>query len=80
VFDGRMTIGFNTDSSEHEIVGNCMHCGIACDAYVNCEYDMCHYHYICCFDCRDKETRFAFDKAECKEKYLKYQQPRIGSL
>jgi UPF0176 protein len=70
VFDGRMTVGFNTDSSEHEIVGRCMHCGIACDSYVNCEYDMCHYHYICCSNCRDKETSFAFCKSSCKQIYL----------
>jgi UPF0176 protein len=73
VFDGRMTIGFNTDSPEHEVVGTCMHCGVACDSYVNCEYDMCHYHYICCLNCRDKETGLAFDKPECKEKYFQYQ-------
>ena len=76
VFDNRMTIGFNTDSPEHEIVGNCMHCGAVCDSYVNCEYDMCHYHYICCMNCHDKETGVAFCKSECKEKYLKYQRPQ----
>lgn len=80
VFDGRMTIGFNTDSPEHEIVGTCLHCGVACDRYTNCEYDMCHYHYICCDNCRDKETGLTFDKAECKEKYLKYQKPRIATI
>ena len=76
VFDGRMTIGFNTDSPEHEIVGSCFHCGIACDRYVNCEYDMCHYHYICCENCLDQETGLAFDKPECKVNYLTYQKPR----
>jgi UPF0176 protein len=76
VFDKRMTVGFNTDSSEHEIVGNCMHCGVACDTYTNCEYDMCHYHYICCTNCRDKETGLAFCKSVCKEKYLKYRNIR----
>jgi len=75
VFDKRLTIGFNTDSPDHEIVGTCMQCGMACDSYVNCEYDMCHYHYICCSDCRDKETGLAFCKKVCKEKYLKYQKP-----
>jgi UPF0176 protein len=80
VFDGRMTVGFNTDSPEHEVVGKCFHCGVACDTYANCEYDMCHYHYICCENCRDKETGLAFDKPECKVKYLKYQQPREASL
>jgi len=78
VFDKRMTIGFNTDSPDHEIVGSCMHCGAVCDSYVNCEYDICHYHYICCSNCRDKETGLSFCKNECKEKYLKYQQPRAS--
>lgn len=70
VFDNRLTIGFNTDSPEHEIVGKCMHCNIACDTYVNCEYNTCHYHYICCADCRDKETGFAFCSSECKKNYV----------
>ena len=76
VFDNRLTVGFNIDSPEHEVVGKCMHCGKACDTYANCEYDMCHYHYICCADCRDKETGFAFSTLECKEKYLTIQKPK----
>jgi UPF0176 protein len=80
VFDKRLTIGFNTESPEHEVVGKCMHCDVSCDNYVNCEYDMCHYHYICCGDCRDKETGLAFCKNECKEKYLKFQHPRLETL
>jgi len=76
VFDNRLTIGFNTADPKHEIVGSCMHCGKSCDSYVNCEYDICHYHYICCTDCRDQETGLAFCKAACKEKYLQYQKPR----
>ena len=76
VFDNRLTVGFNTDSPEHEIVGKCMHCGKACDTYANCEYDMCHYHYICCDGCKDAETGFAFSTPECKEKYLKIQKPK----
>lgn len=73
VFDKRLTIGFNTDSPEHEIVGKCLHCGGACDSYVNCEYNICHYHYICCLNCRDNETGLAFCKKECKEKYFTFQ-------
>lgn len=80
VFDGRMTIGFNTDSPEHVVVGRCMHCTVSTDSYVNCEYDMCHYHYICCLACRDLETGLPFCKKECKEKYLKYQRPRMQTI
>ena len=76
VFDKRLTVGFNTDSLEHEIVGKCEHCGKACDTYVNCEYDMCHYHYISCDDCLDAETGLAFSTPECKENYFKIQKPR----
>jgi UPF0176 protein len=70
VFDKRLTIGFNTDSSEHEVVGKCRQCGVSCDMYVNCEYDVCHYHYICCEDCIDKETGFSFCNEECKNHYV----------
>jgi UPF0176 protein len=71
VFDNRLTLGFNTDDPDHKIVGRCLHCGVACDSYVNCEYDICHFHYISCKNCIDKELGLYFDKKECKEKYLK---------
>lgn len=71
VFDKRLTIGFNTESPDHEIVGSCMHCGVSTDTYVNCEYNICHYHYISCASCKDSETGFTFCKPDCKEAYLK---------
>ncbi len=73
VFDKRITLGFNTDSPNHEIVGTCFHCKQPCDSYVNCEYNICHYHYICCSDCRDIETGFAFCKPACKKAWQKQQ-------
>jgi UPF0176 protein len=76
VFDKRITIGFNTDDPKHEVVGRCMHCGVTCDTYENCEYDVCHYHYICCQNCKDQETGFAFCKPECKEAFLKQRASR----
>lgn len=69
VFDKRLTLGFNIESPEHEIVGRCFHCDSPADTYVNCEYNFCHYHYICCMNCRDKETGLAFCKVTCKESY-----------
>lgn len=69
VFDNRLTVGFNTDDPNHEIVGKCYHCNIPADTYTNCEYDVCHYHYICCANCRDKQTNLTFCKPECKENY-----------
>lgn len=77
VFDNRLTVGYNTESGEHEIVGKCFHCGISCDTYVNCEYNECHFHFICCDNCRDIETGFAFDKEECKPKWMLVESRKI---
>ncbi|HVF69604.1 MAG TPA: rhodanese-related sulfurtransferase [Xanthomonadales bacterium] len=70
VFDKRLTIGFNTDDPKHKVVGKCIGCNKASDSYVNCEYDICHYHHIRCADCLDEKLGLAFCKKECKEKYL----------
>jgi len=75
VFDNRLTLAFNTEDPKHTIVGKCFHCGVAADTYVNCEYDVCHYHYICCRSCREQGTNLAFCKIECKNKYYTLQQP-----
>lgn len=80
VFDGRLTMGFNTEDKEHEIVGKCMLCGTTSEQYVNCEYDKCHYHFIACENCRDKETGLFFDKKECKEIYLKNIRRKVSSI
>lgn len=73
VFDNRLTVGFGKD----EVVGSCMHCGTPSDLYVNCQFDQCHLHYICCISCRDKDTGFAFCKDACRENYKKIQLPKI---
>ncbi len=73
VFDKRLTIGFNTDSPEHEIVGRCTFCGIPSESYVNCMYDVCHKHYICCDNCLDSETRYAFCDDSCKNNWKQNQ-------
>lgn len=54
VFDGRITMGFNTDSPEHVVVGKCDKCGASSDDYVNCSDLSCHKHFICCKDCQSK--------------------------
>lgn len=79
VFDNRLTVGYNTESDEHEVVGRCFHCGISCDTYVNCEYNECHFHFICCVNCRDTETGFAFDKKECKPKWRLVESRKLQS-
>lgn len=67
VFDNRLTIGFNTEDPDHEIVGNCMLCGVSNDTYVNCMNHTCHKHFICCSNCLDTQTGLAFCSRECRE-------------
>ena len=69
VFDSRITMGFNTDSEEHVVIGKCLLCSKTCDDYVNCANLGCHKHFICCEDCLD-ESGAAFCSAECKAKLL----------
>lgn len=54
VFDNRLVMGFNTDDPKHQIVGRCDKCQKPCEIYVNCAYDLCHRHYICCSSCREE--------------------------
>lgn len=70
VFDNRLTIGFNTESPNHEVIGRCMKCQSVCDSYVNCMLDTCHLHFICCKKCLDEELGVAFCKDKCKTLYL----------
>ncbi|MCA9308335.1 MAG: rhodanese-related sulfurtransferase [Patescibacteria group bacterium] len=51
VFDGRVVMGFNTDSQEHTTIGRCEHCRVHTNNYINCTNDECHKHYICCEQC-----------------------------
>lgn len=54
VFDGRILMGFNTDSSEHEIVGKCERCLEKSEHYINCDTLGCHRHFILCEECIEK--------------------------
>ncbi len=51
VFDGRMVMGFNTDSPEHVVVGRCDICSQPSEHYINCSYVPCHRLTIACKDC-----------------------------
>jgi UPF0176 protein len=51
VFDKRYLVGFNTSDAKHEIVGKCFKCNTVSESYVNCAYDECHKHFICCNNC-----------------------------
>lgn len=53
VFDGRVTMGFNVDDSNHEIVGKCWHCQKPAERYLDCAYLHCQgkRHFLCCGEC-----------------------------
>lgn len=71
VFDGRITWGVNTNDPQHEVVGRCDHCKVACDSYVNCAFNECHRHFILCDDCLDLQTKLAFCNEDCKKNFFK---------
>lgn len=54
VFDGRVTMGFGSDTHQPEVVGKCKKCGAASEHYVNCAQPYCHIHFICCERCVSK--------------------------
>lgn len=51
VFDGRVSMGFYTDDTKHEIVGKCDICGKGTENYVNCANPVCHRHFMACREC-----------------------------
>jgi UPF0176 protein len=59
VFDGRVTMGFNTDSPEHTIIGRCAECGKPSEHYVNDDGDPDRRHFICCEECAAKHPLYA---------------------
>lgn len=61
VFDGRVTMGFNTDAADHQIVGSCKYCKNAEDRLIDCSEKHCNSpqnvrHFICCDDCKKKHN------------------------
>jgi UPF0176 protein len=67
VFDGRILMGFNTNSPEHIVVGKCAMCGNTAENYTNCAYDPCHSHFICCEACMLKHHGQVFCSNECAQ-------------
>lgn len=59
VFDGRITMGFETDSPAHVIVGRCKHCGQPSEHYVNDDGDPSRPHFICCPICAAQYPLYA---------------------
>lgn len=60
VFDGRITMGFNTEDSKHKIVGKCSICGKSADTYRDCVNLHCpnKRHYVACDDCDEKSNGY----------------------
>jgi UPF0176 protein len=65
VFDGRVTMGFYTDDTKHEIVGICDRCGEQSENYVNCSNPVCHRHFINCESCLNKNDKKAVCTGGC---------------
>lgn len=67
VFDGRVTMGFNTDAPNHVVVGKCERCGKPSDNYVDCGYLYCkgNRHFICCNNCLSKNGK-AYSSRWCQ--------------
>lgn len=51
VFDARVTIGFYTNDTQHEIIGKCDICYEQSENYVNCVNPVCHRHFLACVKC-----------------------------
>lgn len=71
VFDGRVVMGFETDSDKHVVVSKCEKCGKVSDNYIDCAYIHCkgHRHIICCKDCYSVDGK-AYCCNECEQKAL----------
>ena len=53
VFDGRVTMGFNREDKNHEIVGQCVWCAGPTEHYIDCIDIHCAFerHVLCCAVC-----------------------------
>ncbi len=69
VFDGRVTMGFNTSDDKHEVIGKCWLCQSPTERYLDCAYLHCSgkRHFLCCQSCLQSDGR-AFCSKECEEK------------
>src|SRR3989344_2619673 len=58
VFDGRVTMGFNTEDPNHVIVGKCIFCQGPADCYYDCQNLYCKgkRHFISCKSCLEKNS------------------------
>lgn len=68
VFDERISVRIN-QTDEDVVVGKCYHCGKPEDRYINCSYDPCHMHYICCEACETERDGYCSDKCAEHDAY-----------
>jgi UPF0176 protein len=63
VFDGRVTMGFNLESSQHQIVGKCRNCQAPAEKYYDCKNIYCQgkRHFISCMDCIERSNGYCLD-------------------
>lgn len=56
VFDGRIAVGFNTESEKHTVVGKCVVCSNPADEYIDCKNIHCDgkRHFISCSKCLEE--------------------------
>ena len=60
VFDGRITVGFNTQDPKHKIVGKCAVCEKPADTYRDCANLACAHkrHFVSCDKCFEESQGF----------------------
>ncbi len=51
VFDGRVTMDFDSATGKRVVIGRCDRCKAPSERYVNCRHDLCHKHFIRCEKC-----------------------------
>lgn len=76
VFDGRITMGFNTNDPSHKIVGKCAVCGIPADNYRDCANTHCtnKRHFVACDSCFEKQMGYCIN---CSEKLTTEEQSQL---
>ncbi len=65
VFDNRVLMGFNTNDATHKVIARCDKCKDISENFVNCAYDICHNHFICCEKCLDARGE-AYCSVKCR--------------
>lgn len=66
VFDGRITMAFNSKDHPHVMIGRCAMCAIPSEHYVNCQNLRCHMHFICCETCIGEGNK-PYCSQKCRE-------------